>query len=309
MTEDSTTPLPFAKDGEEKTDLFKDKTVRKIFDHGEWWFSVKDVLEALIDTTDGNRYARDLRARDSGLESRWAEITRTLEHGSNGGRQQTTFINIEGIFRLMQSVPSGKAEAFKKWLAKVGFERIQEIQNPELAVKRAMALYRAKGYDDEWIEARIQNKISREQLESEWDKRGIKEPKHYGILTDAIAVETFGLHIKEHREVKGLKPHHSLRDNMTPIELTLTTLGEQATKEIAKTNDAKGLNKNLDAAKRGGQIAGTARIQIEQATKEPVVSNKNYLTERQRKNAMLPDGFGEVVKKIIEDKKPKNKDE
>lgn len=308
MTDNATSPLPFAKDGESKTDLFKHKEVRKVFDHGEWWFSVKDILEALTDTPDGTRYAADLRSRDTGLDERYSEITRTLTFGSNGGRQKTTFINIEGIFRLMQSVPSGKAEAFKKWLAKVGFERIQEIQNPELAVKRAMALYKAKGYNDDWIEARIQNKISREQLEAEWDKRGIKEPRHYGILTDAIAVETFGIHIEQHRQVKGLKKHHSLRDNMTPIELTLTTLGEQATKEIAKTKDAKGLPQNLEAAKRGGQIAGTARIQIEQATKEPVVSNKNYLSERQRKNLALEEGFGEVVNKIVQEKRPKNSD-
>ena len=307
MQENTTQTLPFAQDGESKVDFFKDKTVRKVFDHGEWWFSVKDVLEALTDTKDGTRYAADLRNKDAGLNERYSEITRTLKYGSNGGKQETTFINIEGIFRLMQSVPSGKAEAFKKWLAKVGFERIQEIQNPELAVKRAMALYKAKGYDDAWIEARIQNKISREQLESEWDKRGIKEPKHYGILTDAIAVETFGIHISDHRKIKGLKGHHSFRDNMTPIELTLTTLGEQATREIAKANDARGLNQNLDAAKRGGTIAGTARIQIEQATKKNVVSKTNYLTQRQRKNAGLAED-AEVVKKIVEEKKPKYKD-
>lgn len=298
-------PLPFAKDGESKTDLFKDHEVRKVFNAGEWWFSVKDVLEALTDTPDGNRYSRDLRTKDAGLESRWAEITRTLEYDTRGGRQNTTFTNIEGIFRLMQSVPTSKAEAFKKWLAKVGFERIQEMQNPDLAVKRAMTYYAAKGYPDDWIEARIQNKISREQLEAEWDKRGIKEPRHYGLLTDAIAVETFGIHVRDHRAMKGLGQSHNLRDNMTPIELTLTTLGEQATREIARTSDARGLIKNLDAAKQGGHIAGTARIQIEQATKKPVVSKENFLTERQRQNAALPEGFDEAIKSIIEPKKPK----
>jgi prophage antirepressor-like protein len=299
--------LPFAKDGESKVDLFKDHEVRKVFHEGEWWFSVKDVLEALTDTPDGTRYAADLRKRDKGLDEGYSEITRTLKYGSNGGAQETKFVNIEGIFRLLQSVPSPKMDPFKKWLAKVGFERIQEMQNPELAVKRAVVLFKAKGYTDEWIEARIQNKLSREQLEAEWDKRGIKEPKHYGLLTDAIAVETFGVHISDHRRIKGLKPHHSLRDNMTPIELTLTTLGEQATKEIAKTSNAKGLPENLQAAKRGGQIAGTARIQIQQATGKPVVSPENYLTERQRQNAALPDGFNEVVKKIVDEKKPKEK--
>ena len=162
-----------AAEGESGISLFQKKEVRKVLCDGEWWFSVKDVLEVLTDTTDGNRYSRDLRSKDEGLESRWAEITRTLDYASKGGSQKTTFINIGGISRLMQSVNSKKAEPFKKWLAKVGFERLQETQNPELAVKRAMALYRAKGYDDAWIEARIQNKVSREQFEDEWKARGI----------------------------------------------------------------------------------------------------------------------------------------
>lgn len=301
MKENTTKPFSFAQDGEFKTDLFKDKGVRKVFDHGEWWFSVKDVLEILIDTTDGNRYARDLRNRDGELESRWAEITRVFEHGSNGGRQQTTFINIEGIFRLMQSVPSGKAEAFKKWLAKVGFERIQEIQNPELAIKRAMILYKAKGYADEWIEARIQNKVSRAQLEEEWKKRGITEPMQYALLTDAISIESFGITTQKHKEIKNLKSQ-SLRDNMTPIELTLTTLGEQATKEIAKTRNAHGMPQNIEAAKAGGNIAKVARLQLEDATKTSIISKQNYLTERQRQNASLSEDVRKVVKKIVKGK-------
>lgn len=296
--------LPFARDGESKIDLFKDKGIRKVFKDGEWWFSVKDVLEALIDTTDGTRYASDLRRRDAGLDKEYSKITRTLEFGSNGGHQQTTFINIEGIFRLMQSVPSGKAESFKKWLAKVGFERIQEMQSPELAVKRAITLYAAKGYSPDWIEARIQNKVSREQLESEWKQRGVNEPVQYAVLTDAISIETFGITTKTHKEIKNLKGQ-SLRDNMTPIELTLTTLGEQATKEIAKTRDAQGLPENLEAAKSGGRIAGVARLQIQDATKKPVVSRVNYLTEQQRKNASLPEGLNKTIKEIANIKKIK----
>lgn len=294
----------FAKDGESKIETFKKKDVRKVFHKGEWWFSVKDVLEVLTDTTDGNRYSRDLRDRDSGLKERWAEITRTFEHGSNGGKQQTQFINIEGIFRLMQSVPSGKAEDFKKWLAKVGFERIQEIQNPEIAIKRAVTLYRAKGYGDEWIEARIQNKVSREKLEEEWHNRNI-EGFQYGILTDAISVATFDITTKQHKEIKGLGKTHNLRDNMTPIELTLTTLGEQATTEIAKTRDTKGLYQNKEAAKEGGNIAKVARLQLENATKRLVVSKENYLTERQKKNLELPEGLEKTIKDILDSKIPK----
>src|SRR3990167_9850454 len=159
MKKEITNQSLFAKEGESKIDIFKKKELRKVFHEGEWWFAVKDVLEALTDTTDGNRYSRDLRVKDTELASRWAEITRTLDHDSGGGGvQPTNFINIEGIFRMMQSVSSGKAEDFKKCLAKVGFERIQEMQNPELVLKRARTIYRAKGYDDSWIDARIQNK-------------------------------------------------------------------------------------------------------------------------------------------------------
>ncbi|MCX6738526.1 MAG: Bro-N domain-containing protein [Candidatus Parcubacteria bacterium] len=291
--------IPLPSEGESQIDLFKKKSVRKVFHENEWWFSVKDVLEALVDVSDGTKYAADLRRKDSGLNERYSEITRTLNYASPGGIQQTKFVNIEGIFRIMQSVSSNKAEDFKKWLAKVGFERVQEIQNPELALKRAIVYYKAKGYDDAWVEARIQNKISREQLETEWEKRGIKEPVHYAVLTDAIAVETFGVKIQKHKDIKGLKKSHNLRDNMTPIELTLTTLGKQATKEIAKTRDAKGFDQNLQAAKSGGHIAGTARIQIEQETKRSVVSKENYLTDRQKKDIQPQKEVGSIIKKLF----------
>ncbi|MEO6536456.1 MAG: Bro-N domain-containing protein [Candidatus Paceibacterota bacterium] len=290
--------LPFAKDGEFKIDLFKTKEVRKVFDGGEWWFSVKDVLEALTDTTDGTRYASDLRKKDPGLNERYSEITRTLKYQSNRGLQETTFINIEGIFRLMQSVTTGeKSEAFKKWLAKVGFERIQEIANPELAITRAMAYYAAKGYPPDWIEARIQNKAARGKLELEWKERGI-EGKQYAILTDAISIETFGVKTSKHKEIKGLAGQ-PLRDHMTPIELTLTTLGEQATTEIAKVRNSQGMFENLQASKSGGGIAGKARQEIELQTGRRVISDENYLTERQRKNASLPDGLAEIIEKSV----------
>ena len=294
-------------EGESQINLFKKKEIRKNFHKGEWWFSVKDILEALTDTTDGTRYVGDLRKKDSGLNERYSEITSTLPFKSEGGIQNTTFTNIEGIFRLMQSVPSPKAEPFKKWLAKVGFERLQEIQNPELAVKRAITLYRAKGYDDGWIETRIQNKINREQLETEWSKRGIKDNLQYALLTDAISVETFGVKTQKHKELKGLKEYHSLRDNMTPIELTLNTLGEQATKEIAKTRNAIGFQENENAAKSGGRIAGGARKQIEQAIGRSVVSKENYLTERQKQNIKIPKSIEEAMKQLLNPNKDSKK--
>lgn len=287
--------IAIAIEGETQTQMFQKKEIRRRMHGGEWWFSVKDVLEALTDTTDGNRYSRDLRAKDEGLKDGWAEITRTLKGDSLGGSQETTFINIEGIFRLMQSVPSKKAEPFKKWLAKVGFERLQEIQNPDLALKRAMTYYRAKGYDDGWIDARIQNKASRDKLELEWHNRGIKAGVEYAVLTDAISVETFGINTGVHKALKGLGKSHGLRDNMTPIELTLTTLGEQATVEIAKTNNARGMYQNKEAAKSGGQIARGARMELERATKQKVVSKENYLTDRQKKNLDVPEELGKLL--------------
>ncbi len=275
-------PISLPIEGEGKIELFKRRQIRKLMHGGEWWFSVKDVLESLADTTDGTRYSRDLRDRDPGLKAHWNDITESLPFSTNGrGAQNTTFIDIEGIFRVIQSIPSAKVEPFKKWLAKVGFERLQEVQNPELAIKRAITLYRAKGYDDEWIDARIRNKASRELLTAEWDRRGMS--KYAGLLTDAISVETFGVSTSQHKLIKRLKSQ-SLRDNMTPIELTLSTLGEQATTEITKSTNPETLQEHMRVASQGGRIAGSARKNLENATRQPVLSDKNYLTDRQRKN-------------------------
>lgn len=291
--------LSLPLEGESKIDLFRKKEIRKTIHESEWWFSVKDVLEALVDTPDGTRYASDLRKRDKGLNATYSEITRTLPFETETrGIQKITFIDIEGVFRLMQSVPSKKAEPFKKWLAKVGFERLQEIKNPEIAIKRVITTYRAKGFDDDWIDARISNKASHELLTAEWQKRGMIG--YVALLTDAIAVKTFGVSVAEHKNIKGLKSQ-GLRDNMTPIELTLTTLGEQATKEITTHTNPNGVHEHMNAAKQGGSIAGSARNRIEKATGKKVVSPKNYLTVRQRENnAKLGVGaFDETVKRLL----------
>lgn len=290
-------PLPLPSEGESKTDLFRKKEVRKTLHNNEWWFSVKDVVEALVDTADGNDYIRQVRNRDSGLNTGWRQIVVTLPFQSTSGIQKTNFVSVEGIFRLIQSIPSPQVEPFKKWLARNAFERLQEVQNPELAVKRAITLYQAKGYKSAWIDARIRNTLSRKELTEEWKQRGIVGVD-YAILTDAISVETFGVTTKQHQAIKGLKGQ-SLRDNMTPIELTLSTLGEQTTTEITRVRDAQGRRENLSAAQRGGQIAGAARKEIEEATGEKVVSPTNYLTPKQRaNNAILPD-FDNIIKRLL----------
>lgn len=291
-------PLPLPAEGESKIDVFRKQDVRKTLHEGEWWFSVKDVLEVLTDTPDGTEYVEHLRKNDKDLDSTYQEITCTLFFNDEANRaEELVFISIEGLFRLMQSVPTAKAEPFKKWLAKVGFERLQEIHNPELAIKRAMALYRAQGYSDEWIDARIRNKASRELLTSEWDKRNMS--KYIGLLTDAISVGTFGIKTSKHKAIKGLSSQN-LRDNMTPIELTLTTLGEQVTREITKSTNAISLTQHKDAAKQGGRIAGAAKTDIEKATGNKVVSQINYLTPKQRENNSkeIPE-FNRAIQELI----------
>ena len=189
--------------------------------------------------------------------------------------------NIEGLFRIIQSIPSPKAEPFKKWLAKVGYERVQEIENPELAQQRMRALYQAKGYSDDWIEKRIRGIQVREELTDEWKNRGVKEDKEYSILTAEISKATFGLTPSEYKEFKGLK-RENLRDHMTELELIFTMLGEASTKEIAQNTDAQGFEENKTAAQKGGKIAGDARKQLEIESGKRVVTSENYLANTKK---------------------------
>lgn len=289
--------LMLPTEGESKIDLFRKKEIRKVMHEGEWWFSLTDVIVALVDTEYPKQYIQDMRKRDPGLDSNWEEIILPLEIiAADGKKRKASTVNIEGIFRLIQSIPSPKVEPFKKWLAKVGFERLQEIQNPDLALKRAVTLYRAKGYDDGWIEARIKNKASRELLTAEWKKGGVE--RYIPILTDAIYVETFGIKTAVHKEIKGLKGQ-SLRDNMTPIELTLTTLGEQVTTEIIQNTKPNSFAKHKLAAEKGGSIAGNTRRQIEDTTGKSVISPKNYLTEKQRKNNKSSSEFTDAIHDLL----------
>ena len=275
-----------------KIAVFQRQEVRKQLHNGEWWFVINDVVAALTDSTDPARYLRNLRARDEDLAKLFVEPVEkgasqfetplSLFFGTPGGKQKLPCWNTEGIFRLVQSIPSKKAEPFKRWLARTGYERIQEIENPELAQKRMKALYRAKGYDDDWIERRVRGIAIRQELTDEWDKRGVEGQRDYAILTAEISKATFGITPSEYKKLKGLK-RENLRDHMSDLELLFTQLGEASTTEIARTNDARGLTENKDAAKRGGAVAGTAREQLEQETGRNVINNRNFLPNQDKK--------------------------
>ncbi len=289
--------LPF--EGETSIDLFKPtgKEIRKAFHDGDWYFSVIDVIEAVTDTKRPAKYWSDLKSKlakegDNQLSERIGQLKMP---SSDGKEYLTDAANIETIFRIMQSVPSPKAEPFKKWLAKVGFERIEEARDPEKAIRRAMIAYRLKGYPDDWINARVRTILSRKELTSEWAKRGVKEGMEYAILTNIISEETFDLRTQEHKEHKSLGKSDNLRDHMTDIELILTMLGEKSTVSIATVRDAQGFEENKSAANSGGKIAGDARKNLEKQLKRSVVSKENYLPEQDRQDQLV-NGDGTLLK-------------
>ena len=265
--------------------VFKGRQIRRTLNKNEWWFSVSDIVEVLTDTVNATDYIKKMRSRDEELAKGWGQIVTPLWLDTEGGKQQVNCANTEGIFRLIQSIPSPKAEPFKRWLAKVGYERVQEIEDPELATKRTKALYKAKGYSDAWIEKRMRGIAIREELTDEWKKREVKEKREYEILTAEIAKAAFGITPGTHKKLKGLK-RENLRDHMNDLELIFSMLGEAATTEITRVHDAKGFDENRTSAKKGGRIAGDARKKLEKETKEKVVSSENYLTEPESKKRL-----------------------
>lgn len=267
-----------------KIALFKGKKIRKTIYKDEWWFSVVDVIEALTDSVNPRDYWFKMKKRvknEDGFEL--STNCRQLKLVSADGKKYATdCANTEEIFRIIQSIPSPKAEPFKRWLAKVGYERVQEIENPELATKRTRMLYKLKGYPEDWIEKRMRGIAIREELTDEWQKRGAKEQKDYEILTAEISKATFGITPSEYKKVKGLK-RENLRDHMDDFELIFTMLGERSTTEIHRTEDSKGKEKLKKDARRGGKIAGVARKELEKEIGRPVVSDKNYLPKKKSK--------------------------
>jgi len=263
---------------ESKLVVFKGKDIRRTLHNNEWWFVVEDVVLALIDSKDPKQYIQRMKQRDPELGKGWVQIVHTLAIETSGGAQRMLCANTEGLFRIIQSIPSPKAEPFKRWLAKVGYERVQEIEDPELATKRTKALYRAKGYSEAWVEKRLRGIAVRAELTDEWQKRGVNGEPEYAILTSEISKAAFGLTPTEYKELKGLE-RENLRDHMTDLELIFSMLGEAATTEIARKQDAQGFPENQVAARKGGRIAGEAREKLEVETGDEVVSPENYLAE------------------------------
>jgi len=261
-----------------KIALFKGKKIRKTLHQNEWWFSVVDVVQALTDSVNPRDYWFKMKIRvkeEDGFEP--STICRQLKLLAQDGKmRETDCADTEGIFRIVQSIPSPKAEPFKKWLAKVGFERVQEIENPELATKRTRMLYKLKGYSDDWIEKRMRGIAIREELTDEWQKREAKQQRDYQILTAEISKASFNITPSEYKKLKKLK-RENLRDHMDDLELIFTMLGERATTEIHRTEDSKGMPKLRKDAKAGGGIAGGARKKLEKRLRKSIISNKNYL--------------------------------
>jgi len=282
-----------AKDSGQKSGIslivFQDKKIRRIWHNDEWYFVIEDVIIALTDTTNPKQYFKNIRNRDPYLYEGGVQIETPLPIMTIGGIQNKNCANVKGIFRLVQSISSKKAEPFKRWLAQVGYERIQEIENPELAQTRMRDIYKAKGYSDDWVEKRIRGIAIRDELTNEWKNRGIKQEKEYAILTAEISKATFDMTPDEYKKFKGLpdKKNVNLRDHMNDLELIFTMLGDKVTTEITKKEDAKGFPKCETAAKRGGKIAGNARKDTEKELGHSVSSNENYLFEKEKKKKLL----------------------
>ena len=267
-------------EGETQLVPFKGVQVRKVFHEGEWWFSIVDVVQALSETANAARYWSDLKRQmidKEGFSEVYDEIVKLKMPGADGKLYPTDAANPETVFRIIQSIPSPKAEAFKRWLAKVAYERIQEIQNPEIAIKRAIMEYQLQGRSMDWIEQRIRSIMVRKELTSYWKKAGVEEGHEFAILTNVLSTRTFGLGISDHKAKKSLKRSHNLRDHMTDLELIFTMLGEKSTKAVAEHRKAAGFEENKVAARIGGDVAGNARRELGKETGKPVVSGQNFL--------------------------------
>jgi len=271
---------------------FENKKIRRIWHEDQWWFSVVDVVAVLTDSKDAGAYWRKLKQR---LKAEGSEVVTNCHalklEASDGKKYATDCANTEIMFRIIQSIPSPKAEPFKRWLAKVGYERIQEIEDPEIAQERMKKIYEQKGYSKDWIDKRLRGIAIRQNLSDEWKERGIKHEKDFSILTAEISRATFGMTPSEYKKHKSLtKSNQNLRDHMTDFELIFTMLGEKVTTEISKQEKPNNFDKNKQVAKRGGNVAKNARIDTEKELGRSVVSEDNFLENDTKK--FVEDGEG-----------------
>jgi DNA-damage-inducible protein D len=276
--------------------LFESAQIRSAWsnEHNRWLFAIVDVLAALTDSSNPQVYWRVLKKRLLAEGNQTVSACNALKMLAPDGKQRLTDVaDTEQLLRLIQSVPSPKAEPFKRWLAQVGYERLEEIENPELAAQRMRAIYKSKGYSDEWIEKRVRGIAIRDELTVEWQKRGVKEQREYAILTAEISRATFGMTPSQYRQLKTLdNPADNLRDHMSDLELIFTMLGEASTTEITRERDTQGFDQSKLAAREGGQVAGNARRDLERKSGRKVATGQNYkaLTESQARKSLKDKG-------------------
>ena len=269
--------------------LFQEKQVRRVWHNDEWWFAINDIIEILTESVNPADYFRKMLRRDEVLKKGAGQIVHPLSVETTGGKQRMNCANTEGVLRLIMSIPSPKAEPFKLWLARLGKEHIEEIENPELGIERLKELYRAKGYSDEWIESRMKSIDVRKQLTNEWQQRGVKEGLEYAILTAEISKATFGMTPTEYQTFKGLE-RHNLRDHMTNLELIFTMLGEESTRMTAVEEDAQGFVENQEAAQKGGRITGNALKLYEKQSGRKVSTKDNFLKQIEEAKLKITEG-------------------
>jgi len=280
-----------ADDRNTRVALFQKREIRRTMRAGEWWFVITDIIAALTDSADPSGYWKKMRKRDpdisKALEGGGQFVPPlSLEFATAGGPQKMQCWNTEGVFRLIQSIPSPKAEPFKRWLARVAKERLDEIENPELAMSRMQELYEQKGYPKEWIDKRLRGIAVRQDLTDEWKDRGASSSVEFAILTNEIMQGTFGLKVDEYKQVKALQ-RENLRDHMTDIELILTMLAEATTTTLHRDRDSQGMQPLRKDAKDGGAVAGRTRKDIERQTGNPVISRENFKQLGRRRTRKL----------------------
>lgn len=280
--------------------IFEDKKIRTAWDEEqeEWYFSVQDVVAVLAESSDPKQYIKKMRARDPELSANWGTICTLVQMSAADGKmRKIQAADTEGLLRIIQSIPSPKAEPFKRWLAKVGRERIEETIDPEQAIDRALETYQKKGYDTDWIHQRLLSIRVRNELTAEWQERGVQQGKEYAILTDEITKAWSGMSTRQYKKLKGLKKEN-LRDNMSTMEIVLNMLAEATTTELSKAHQPEGFSESQTIARRGGSYAGQVRQDIEKDTGRPVITSQNAA----QLNAVVVD----VIESVAETKKTDN---